>query len=71
MARSRYLYQNRGRARLLAANLAWHLGDGLRGLRNLVRGDKPSPTEAEFRDIWIGFANPLAVFRPDGNDPNK
>ncbi len=64
-SRSRYLYQQHGRAGLLAANLAWHLGRGIAVLRGLAGRPHP-PVAGEWRDIWTGFADPL---RPSPRPP--
>lgn len=58
-ARTRFFYQTYGRAGLLAANLAWHLGRAIAQARRLT-GRARAPTAAqEARDIWTNFTNPL------------
>ena len=60
VSRSRFLYQAHGRMGLLAANLLWHLGRGLKHLTRLL-GRKVEPMPArEGRHIWTNFTNPLA-----------
>lgn len=59
-SRSRFLTQAHGRAGLLAANLLFTLGFGLRQLRRLFGKEVWGRTEGELRDIWIGSRQPLA-----------
>ena len=58
-SRTRLLYRLHGRAGLLAANLAWHLGRGIAQLRRLVGKPVPPAVEHEARDIWTNFLDPL------------
>ena len=63
-ARSRFLTQAHGRAGLIAANLAWHLGRGIAQLRRLTGHGVPPATDREAGDLWIGAARPLDPIRP-------
>lgn len=65
-SRTRLLYLTGGRAGLLAANLAWHLGRGLAMLRALAGKPVPRANAKEARDIWINFADPLGDPRRPG-----
>jgi N-acetylglucosaminyl-diphospho-decaprenol L-rhamnosyltransferase len=58
-SRARFLYQAHGRLGLGIANLAWHLGRGIKhSTRLLGRSVQPMP-HAEGRDIWTNITNPL------------
>ena len=65
-SRTRFFYQTRGRLGLLGANLCWHFGRAIAQLRRL--GGKPVPQvrEAEARDNWTNFLNPLGDSRAPG-----
>ena len=65
-SRTRFLYQAHGRAGLLAANLAWHLGRVLAGLRRLTGRAVPPAIEHEAGDIWTNFGTPLGPRRAPG-----
>lgn len=65
-SRTRFLYQAHGRPGLLAANLAWHVGRGLAGLRRLMGRPVPQAIEHEARDIWTNFSAPLGPRRAPG-----
>ncbi|MEL6959402.1 MAG: glycosyltransferase family 2 protein [Pseudomonadota bacterium] len=58
-SRTRFLYQAHGRFGLLKANLAFHLGRGLALGRSLLGGRPHRANEAEYKDIWTNFMNPL------------
>jgi len=58
-ARSRYFYKAFGRGGLLAANLLWYLGRGVARARRLAGRRTPPAIEAEWRDIWTNFTDPL------------
>jgi len=65
-ARTRYFRQAHGRAGPLLANLGWHLGRGLAQGRRLFARPVPPAIEAEARDIWTNFTDPLGDRRaPD------
>lgn len=65
-SRTRFLYQAHGYAGLLGANLAWHLGRALAGLRRLAGRPVPPSIEREAGDIWINFGTPLGPRRAPG-----
>lgn len=69
-SRTRYFYQLYGHSGLLVANLLWSLGWGISLLRQLVSSSFRSPvSEAQWRDIWINFFNPLKPYvHPDDYD---
>jgi GT2 family glycosyltransferase len=69
-SRTRFLYQAHGRAGLLAANLAWYAGAGLRSLQRLVRRSIPQLPKREARNIWTNFTNPLGPDRRPGRRPD-
>ncbi|MEM8729307.1 MAG: glycosyltransferase family 2 protein [Pseudomonadota bacterium] len=58
-SRTRFFYQAHGRAGLIAANLLWYLGRGIKHLTRLFGKRVPPMAMAEGRDIWINVANPL------------
>lgn len=58
-ARTRYFRRAWGPLGPLAANLGWHFGRGLALARRLFGKPVPAPVEAEARDIWTNFADPL------------
>ncbi len=58
-SRTRFLYQAHGWAGLLAANLLWHSGRAVAQLRRLAGKRVPATVEAEARDIWTNFLDPL------------
>jgi len=66
-ARSRYFCKAFGRGGLLAANLLWHLGRGVARARRLAGRAVPPAVEAEWRDIWINFRDPLGDRRAPGD----
>lgn len=68
-SRTRFLYQAHGRLGLLAANAAWVLGRGVKGLRRLFGKDIYPAVEAEPRDIWINALNPLGPRHAPGERP--
>lgn len=63
-ARSRYFAKHYGRTGLWRANMAWHLGRVVGGLREVVGHKVPHACERESRDIWIGWRSPLVPWRP-------
>ncbi|WP_299964575.1 glycosyltransferase family 2 protein [uncultured Roseobacter sp.] len=58
-SRTRFFYQAHGRLGLLKANLAWHLGRAVAGLRRAVGGRPHPAVDREARDIWTNFTTPL------------
>jgi hypothetical protein len=58
-ARTRYFRLAHGRLGPLAANLGWHLGRLIAQGRRLFGKPVPPAVEAEWRDIWTNFADPL------------
>ncbi|OQK18674.1 family 2 glycosyl transferase [Methyloprofundus sedimenti] len=69
-SRTRCFYQLYGRLGLLAANLLWTIGWGISTLRQLLTSSfEPSVSEAQWKDIWINFSNPLKSYiHPDHYD---
>lgn len=65
-SRTRFLYQSHGRMGLLAANLGWHLGRCIAGLRRLTGRAVPAAIAHEAGDIWINFGTPLGPRRAPG-----
>ena len=65
-SRTRFLRQAHGYPGYLAANLLWHLGQGIALGRRLVGRPGSRPIEAEGRDIWIDAAAPLARSKSPG-----
>lgn len=65
-SRTRFLYQAHGWVGLLAANMLWHLGRGIARLRGVLGKSVPMATEAEAKDIWINFLDPLGNSRAPG-----
>jgi GT2 family glycosyltransferase len=62
-SRTRYFYKLYGRGGLLAANLCWTLGWTISSLRRLMRRSYQSPVcKAQWRDIWINFWTPMALY---------
>jgi GT2 family glycosyltransferase len=62
-SRTRFLYQAHGWSGVLAANLAWHLGRGVAGLRRLTGRSVPPAIAYEAGDIWTNFGTPLGPRR--------
>lgn len=60
-SRSRFLYQACGQMGLLAANLGWHLGFGLKQLTRLLGRQVPPMPAREGRNIWTNFSAPLSL----------
>lgn len=58
-SRTRFFYQAHGRIGLIMANLAWHLGRAIAGLRRILGGRPHRAVENEARDIWTNFSTPL------------
>ena len=67
-SRTRYFYERYGRRGLLAANLMWTLGWSLSSVRAALQSRYQSPAcEAQWRDIWIHFWDPLGPYtHPSG-----
>jgi GT2 family glycosyltransferase len=63
-SRTRYFYKLYGRLGLLAANSCWTIGRMISLLRSLMqrRTFRPKASEAQWRDIWVNFWNPLAAY---------
>lgn len=62
-SRTRYFYKLYGRTGLLAANCWWTLGWAISSFRSLVQNGYQSPAcEAQWRDIWIKFLNPMGRY---------
>lgn len=66
-SRTRFLYQAHGWAGLLAANLAWHLGRIVAGVKRLAGGAPHLVSDHEARDIWINFRRPLGPRHAPGD----
>jgi GT2 family glycosyltransferase len=58
-SRTRYFRKLYGRTGPLAANLCWGAGRLIAAARRLVGKPVPKANASEWRDIWIGFLNPL------------
>ena len=58
-SRTRFFRQAYGPAGPLLANLMWHLGRGIAGLRLLAGKPLPARTEGEARDLWTNILAPL------------
>jgi GT2 family glycosyltransferase len=58
-SRTRYFRKLYGRTGPLAANLCWGAGRLIAVARRLVGKPVPKANASEWRDIWIGFMNPL------------
>jgi GT2 family glycosyltransferase len=58
-SRTRFFTQAHGRAGLLAANLAWHLGRGIAQARRLLGKPVPPANAREAGDLWINALDPL------------
>jgi GT2 family glycosyltransferase len=65
-SRMRFLRQVAGRLGPLRANLCWILGRLIAQARRVTGRGVPAAHEAEWRDIWIGFFDPL---KPDPRSP--
>lgn len=61
-SRTRFLRQGYGVLGPLMGNLAWMLGRAIARLRLLTGRSVPKSHDQEWRDIWMGFFDPL---RPD------
>ena len=61
-SRTRFLRQGYGVTGPLRGNLAWMLGRAIARLRMLTGRGVPKSHDREWRDIWMGFFDPL---RPD------
>jgi hypothetical protein len=58
-ARTRYFRRAHGRLGPLLANLGWHAGRAIAQGRRLFAKPVPAAVEAEWRDIWTNFTDPL------------
>lgn len=58
-SRTRFMRQAHGPLGPALANMAWIFGRGIAQTRRLLFKPVPPAHEAEWRDIWIGFAAPL------------
>jgi hypothetical protein len=71
-SRTRYFYKLYGRLGLLAANLCWTAGRMVSLIRNMVQKNHyPLAFEAQWRDIWINFWNPLGAYTHPQNTKNE
>jgi hypothetical protein len=66
-SRSRFMATAHGRAGLIAANLAWHLGRGVAMLRILMGSKNHRTVAHESRDVWINALDPFGDRRQPGS----
>lgn len=67
-SRTRYFYQVYGAFGLLFANINWTVGFGVSLFRTLVTTTfQTNVSKNQWRDIWIGFFNPLRKYRHPNN----
>ena len=58
-SRARFFRLAHGHAGLLAGNLLWYVGRGIRIVKGALKGEPRSGPEKEWLDIWTNFLDPL------------